>query len=94
MVGFLLECYFSPRFVSISMGLCACNSAGHLSNHADLAPNHAGVTFAVSNTIVRKYFAFLFVLKLYVLNFLCKSFIKIFYRQPYQGFYVVLLLLN
>ncbi|CAK9810513.1 Sodium-dependent phosphate transport protein 1, chloroplastic [Anthophora quadrimaculata] len=38
-------------FVSISMGLCACNSAGHLSNHADIAPNHAGVTFAVSNTI-------------------------------------------
>lgn len=34
------------------MGLCACNSAGHLSNHADIAPNHAGVTFAVSNTIV------------------------------------------
>ncbi|XP_054708769.1 uncharacterized protein LOC129218506 [Uloborus diversus] len=37
-------------YVSISMGLCASNSAGHLSNHADLAPNHAGVTFAVSNT--------------------------------------------
>ncbi|XP_063994096.1 uncharacterized protein LOC135171470 [Diachasmimorpha longicaudata] len=38
-------------FVSISMGLCACNSAGHLSNHADVAPNHAGMTFAISNTI-------------------------------------------
>lgn len=38
-------------FVSISMGFCACNSAGHLSNHADIAPNHAGVTFAISNTI-------------------------------------------
>lgn len=38
-------------FVSISMGLCACNAAGHLSNHADIAPNHAGITFAVSNTI-------------------------------------------
>ncbi|XP_075229052.1 uncharacterized protein LOC142328844 [Lycorma delicatula] len=38
-------------FVSISMGLCACNSAGHLSNHADIAPNHAGVTFAISNTL-------------------------------------------
>lgn len=38
-------------FVSISMGLCACNSAGHLSNHADIAPNHAGITFAVSNTL-------------------------------------------
>ncbi|XP_046416525.1 sodium-dependent phosphate transport protein 1, chloroplastic-like isoform X1 [Neodiprion fabricii] len=38
-------------FVSISMGLCACNSAGHLSNHADVAPNHAGITFAISNTI-------------------------------------------
>ena len=32
-------------FVSISMGLCACSSAGHLSNHADIAPNHAGITF-------------------------------------------------
>ncbi|XP_014294199.1 uncharacterized protein [Halyomorpha halys] len=38
-------------FVSISMGLCACNSAGHLSNHADIAPNHAGITFAISNTL-------------------------------------------
>ncbi|XP_023236305.1 sodium-dependent phosphate transport protein 1, chloroplastic-like [Centruroides sculpturatus] len=38
-------------FVSISMGLCACNAAGHLSNHADVAPNHAGITFAVSNTL-------------------------------------------
>lgn len=36
------------------MGLCACNSAGHLSNHADVAPNHAAFTFAISNTIVRK----------------------------------------
>lgn len=35
------------------MGLCACNSAGHLANHADIAPNHAGITFAISNTIVR-----------------------------------------
>lgn len=38
-------------FISLSMGLCACNSAGHLSNHADVAPNHAGITFAISNTI-------------------------------------------
>lgn len=38
------------------MGLCACNSAGHLSNHADIAPNHAGITFAVSNTIVSMIF--------------------------------------
>lgn len=36
------------------MGMCACNSAGHLSNHADIAPNHAGVTFAISNTLVSK----------------------------------------
>ena len=40
-------------FVSISMGLCACNSAGHLSNHAEVAPKHAGISFAISNTIVR-----------------------------------------
>ncbi|XP_050428588.1 sialin-like isoform X2 [Adelges cooleyi] len=38
-------------FISLSMGLCACNSAGHLSNHAEVAPNHAGITFSVSNTL-------------------------------------------
>lgn len=38
-------------FVSISMGLSASNSAGHLSNHVDIAPNHAGTSFAISNTI-------------------------------------------
>ncbi|MCL4123336.1 UNVERIFIED_CONTAM: hypothetical protein GTU68_016456 [Idotea baltica] len=37
--------------ISVAMGLCAANSSGHLSNHADFAPNHAGITFAVSNTI-------------------------------------------
>lgn len=42
---------FAVMLVSISMGLSACNSAGHLSNHVDVAPNHAGVTFAISNTI-------------------------------------------
>lgn len=44
--------YLCYRFISISMGLCACNSAGHLSNHAEVAPNHAGITFSVSNTLV------------------------------------------
>ncbi|RWS28949.1 sodium-dependent phosphate transport protein 1: chloroplastic-like protein [Leptotrombidium deliense] len=43
--------FYAIVFVSISMALCACNSAGHLSNHADVAPNHAGITFAFSNTI-------------------------------------------
>jgi len=38
-------------FVTCSMGLCAFNSAGHLANHADIAPQHAGITFAISNTI-------------------------------------------
>lgn len=38
-------------FVSISLGLSACNSSGHLSNHAEIAPNHAGITFAISNTL-------------------------------------------
>jgi sugar phosphate permease len=42
---------FAVVFVSLSMALCAFNSAGHLSNHADVAPNHAGITFAVSNTL-------------------------------------------
>lgn len=37
--------------ISISMGLSACNSAGHLSSHAEVAPYHAGITFAVSNTL-------------------------------------------
>lgn len=47
-----LDMLYCCRFVSISMGLCACSSAGHLSNHADIAPNHAGITFAISNTLV------------------------------------------
>mgnify|MGYP005983881925 FL=1 len=42
---------FAVVLVSISMGLSACNSAGHLSNHVDVAPNYAGTTFAISNTI-------------------------------------------
>lgn len=37
--------------VTLSMSLSACNSAGHLSNHADIAPNFAGITFAISNTM-------------------------------------------
>lgn len=38
-------------FVTISLGLSACNSSGHLSNHAEVAPSHAGITFAISNTL-------------------------------------------
>ncbi|PAA63220.1 hypothetical protein BOX15_Mlig008054g1 [Macrostomum lignano] len=37
--------------ITLSMGLSACNSSGHLANHADVAPGHAGVTFAVSNVL-------------------------------------------
>jgi MFS family permease len=37
--------------ISISMGFSACNSAGHLSNHSEVAPNHAGISFAISNTL-------------------------------------------
>uniref|UniRef100_A0A183TC79 MFS domain-containing protein n=1 Tax=Schistocephalus solidus TaxID=70667 RepID=A0A183TC79_SCHSO len=37
--------------ISLSMGFSACNSAGHLSSHAEVAPNHAGITFAISNTL-------------------------------------------
>lgn len=49
-------CVVDERFlaivlVSVSMGLSACNSAGHLSNHVDVAPNHSGTTFAISNTL-------------------------------------------
>jgi len=45
------ELPLAVALVSISMGLLACNSAGHLSNHVDVAPNHSGTTFAISNTI-------------------------------------------
>ncbi|CAL8098308.1 unnamed protein product [Calicophoron daubneyi] len=37
--------------ISLSMLLSAFNSAGHLSNHAEVAPNHAAITFAISNTL-------------------------------------------
>lgn len=37
--------------ISFSMMLSAFNSAGHLSNHVEVAPNNAGITFAVSNTL-------------------------------------------
>ncbi|KAF7255825.1 hypothetical protein EG68_06813 [Paragonimus skrjabini miyazakii] len=37
--------------ISLSMTLSAFNSAGHLSNHVEVAPNHAGITFAISNTL-------------------------------------------
>ena len=33
------------------MAALACNAAGHLSNHADVCPRSAGVSFAVSNTL-------------------------------------------
>ncbi|VEL24334.1 unnamed protein product [Protopolystoma xenopodis] len=37
--------------ISLSMCLSAANSAGHLSSHGEVAPNHAGITFAISNTL-------------------------------------------
>lgn len=37
--------------VSAAMGLLACNAAGHLANHADVAPTHAPLTFSISNTL-------------------------------------------
>ncbi|KAH1019098.1 hypothetical protein HUJ05_006753, partial [Dendroctonus ponderosae] len=48
MFGVVEHLAFALILVSVSMGLSACNSAGHLSNHVDVAPNHAGTTFAVS----------------------------------------------
>ncbi|CAH8870353.1 unnamed protein product [Trichobilharzia szidati] len=35
--------------ISLSMTFSAFNSAGHLSNHVEVAPNHAGRTFTISN---------------------------------------------
>ncbi|KAM3185943.1 hypothetical protein ACTXT7_005341 [Hymenolepis weldensis] len=56
--GFLLlifsassRIYLAVLLISISMGLSACNAAGHLASHSEVAPNHAGITFAVSNTL-------------------------------------------
>ncbi|VDN24154.1 unnamed protein product [Gongylonema pulchrum] len=43
--------FLAILLVSLSMGTLALNSAGHLSNHADVAPKYAGITFAISNTI-------------------------------------------
>ncbi|KAA0201612.1 hypothetical protein HAZT_HAZT010955 [Hyalella azteca] len=42
---------FAILVISVAMGLCAANSSGHLSNHAEVAPKHAGLTFAIANTI-------------------------------------------
>uniref|UniRef100_A0A914WLV3 Uncharacterized protein n=1 Tax=Plectus sambesii TaxID=2011161 RepID=A0A914WLV3_9BILA len=43
--------YSAIILISLSMGALAFNSAGHLSNHADVSPKFAGITFAISNTI-------------------------------------------
>ncbi|VDM49531.1 unnamed protein product [Toxocara canis] len=49
--AFVKSLYLAILLVSLSMGALAFNSAGHLSNHADVAPKCAGITFAISNTI-------------------------------------------
>lgn len=38
--------------ISVSMTFSAFNSAGHLCNHVEVAPNHAGTTFIISNILV------------------------------------------
>ena len=48
-VSYISMCF---SFVTLCLGLSACNSSGHLSNHAEVAPSHAGITFAISNTLV------------------------------------------
>ncbi|KAH8865943.1 putative anion transporter 3, chloroplastic [Schistosoma japonicum] len=37
--------------ISLSMTFSAFNSAGHLCNHVEVAPNHAGTTFIISNIL-------------------------------------------
>ncbi|CAH8647770.1 unnamed protein product [Schistosoma margrebowiei] len=37
--------------ISVSMTFSAFNSAGHLCNHVEVAPNHAGTTFIISNIL-------------------------------------------
>lgn len=49
--GYVSNVAVAISYISISLGLCACNSAGHLSNHGEVAPHHSGITFAVSNTL-------------------------------------------
>ncbi|VDK21662.1 unnamed protein product [Anisakis simplex] len=49
--AFVRSLFLSILMISLSMGALAFNSAGHLSNHADVAPKYAGITFAISNTI-------------------------------------------
>ncbi|VDP13976.1 unnamed protein product [Soboliphyme baturini] len=47
----LSHLYAAVIVISVSMGLLAFNSPGHLSNHADLCGKYAGISFAISNTI-------------------------------------------
>uniref|UniRef100_A0A915PWW6 Major facilitator superfamily (MFS) profile domain-containing protein n=1 Tax=Setaria digitata TaxID=48799 RepID=A0A915PWW6_9BILA len=49
--AFVKNLFLAVLLISLSMGALAMNSAGHLSNHADVAPKYAGITFAISNTI-------------------------------------------
>src|SRR5699024_11071172 len=56
--GLCMLCFIGVRsllpavlIICAAMSFCAFNSAGHLSNHSDIAPNHAGITFAISNTL-------------------------------------------
>ncbi|THD24036.1 Sodium-dependent phosphate transport protein 1 [Fasciola hepatica] len=43
--------YSAICVITVCMMLSAFNSAGHLSNHVEVAPGHAGITFAISNTL-------------------------------------------
>lgn len=43
--------YGAVALISMTMILLAFNCAGHLSNHADVCPKFAGISFAVSNTL-------------------------------------------
>ena len=75
-------------FVTISLGLSACNSSGHLSNHAEVAPSHAGLTFAISNTLVGTSLLMLFNHCFYIKgNYTTKSLIRITFSVLCQGTY-------
>ncbi len=46
------KCVIFISLITLSMGVLSLNAVGHLSNHADVCPRFAGISFAISNTIV------------------------------------------
>lgn len=43
--------YTAIFVICLAMSLCAFNSAGFMINHTEVAPNHSGITLAISSTL-------------------------------------------